>query len=267
MSLKTGFFKGKVISLNPSKEWIEELKEEEIEEFSYIGETKDVRWCNLDFYIEDNKENIFKYIIHLRDRQRKSKAGAIQWINCIGDTQWGDENDLWDSFKEFQKVITWEKDGKVSDKYFQGAKPGEKEIIGEKKYHEALDGEEELIHIIKMIENPSIYNPDVNLFIDTDKLFKDDFSELQKIIKNGRDFHFTALAYVSEEFQQRIFKKFMPENFIRDVLSENISNYNKKAYNDIINTTEYVPGHYSFGRLINFDKNTVKTITEDGSDY
>lgn len=267
MNLKTGWCKGKIIKINPDKEWIENITEEQIEDFEYTGETKGVKWCNLDFYIEDNKENIFKYNIHLQDKQKKSKSGATQWINCVGDTQWGEENDLWDSFKEFQKVLTWEKDGKTSDKYFAGAKPGEKEIIGEKKYHEAIQGEEELIHIVRMIENPSVYNPDVNLFVNLDKLFEGDFSEIQRIIKNGRDFHFTALAYVNEEFQQRIFKKFMPENFIRDVLSENISNFNKKAYNDIINSAEYVPGHYSFGRLINFDKNTVKTITEDGSDY
>jgi hypothetical protein len=264
---KTGFFKGVVKCVSPSKEWIENIIGEEIGEPIYTGTTKDVRWSNLDFYIEDNKENIFKYTIHLKDRERCSKSGVFQYINCIGDTQWGKEEDLWDSFKQFEKVLTWVKDGKSSDRYFSGAKPGEKDIIGEKKYKIAWDGEEELLHLLRVVDNITPYNPDVNLFLDLNKLFEGDFTELQRAIKNDRDFHFTALAYVNEQFEQRIFKKFMPENFIRDVLSENISNYNKKAYNDLVNATEYVPGHYSFGRLIDFNINTVKTITEDGSDY
>jgi hypothetical protein len=64
---KTGFFKGKILSVNPNQEWVENIIGEDAAEWIednggliYTGTTKDIRWCNLDFYIEDNKENIFK---------------------------------------------------------------------------------------------------------------------------------------------------------------------------------------------------------------
>ena len=255
----SGFQKLKIISLNPSEEWLSKI-DEEFEE--YIWENNGIKHCRIDIFFQDNKENIFKYSFNIVDKERGSKSGAIKYINQIGEYQWvTDESQLWDSFKQWEKVLSWQKNGNPVTKWESGSVPLLKEVVAKKAYKIALQGEDDLNNLWKAIHNVQKNDIETNLFFDMDKLFSGDFSEL---IIPDKDFHVTGFLFVSDKGKQKVHKLFFNTDFMRDVNNNmSISNYNKKEYDEFLKSLE---GHYILGKCQEY-KFEPKTITKDEGDY
>ena len=268
--LKTGFFKGKIIKLNPSFDELTELLGEEPEkEPKYFWESKGVRKAVFEFYIENNQNEVFKYAMLLSDEKVLSSKGSYQYINCLGDTQWvTDESQLWNSFTEFQKVTKW---STPSGKYERGAKPVEKETLGKKEYRIAKKGEEDLLHIWKLITSPNLYDVKTNILLDTEAFFSGDFSQ----IKLDTDtFHFVAFAYVNNDFKQKLWKKFLPVDIMSELRNKEFSSENKKIYSNwetqVKDEQFGIQGYYELAPLQTFKEEFIKSdkvISDDGPDY
>lgn len=273
----TGFAKVRVVAINPDKEWLEENTGEILEEEpDYCFTTKDRnKGVKIDIWMENVEGQLFKYEIYLEDKEVTSKTGAYKYINCLGAVQWANEDtQLWTSFLHFEEIHSWNNKGVISKKWSAGAVPEEKEIVGNKQYHVSRVGEEQLLHFIKMLEQPNLYSIDTNLFLDLDKLFDGDFKTLHRMVRNGKDFHFTAFMYLDNSLNQKVWKEFMKVDFMRDVMNNmKVSSYNSKAYKDWLKNFEGdfgCDGHYEIGKLQLFKEEFLKNakeLTNDGSDY
>lgn len=268
--LRTGFFKGKIVHLNPSLEKLTELLGEEPEkEPTYFWESKGVRKVLFDFYIENPKNEVFKYSMLLQDQDIISSKGTYQYINCVGDLQWANnESQLWDSFTKFEKVTKW---NTVSGKWERGAKPLVKEVLADKKYRIAKKGEEDLINIWKLILDINPYNIDTNVLLDLEQFFQGDFSQIKLTIDT---YHFVAFAYVNFDFKQKIWKRFLPHHILNEIRTKEFSNENKKIFNaweTQAKDTEFgIHGYYELSPLQIFKEEFIKLdkiISEDGPDY
>lgn len=272
--LFTGFFKANIIKINPDSEELKLLTgDTEKIEYSYIRKDG-VKCLTLDIFIEDTKNNIFKYTIYLSSKVKESKTGSTLWINAVGDTQWvHTEEQLWDSFKEFQSIIDWKyKDGKVSAKYINGAVPNTKKVIGNKQYRKCLTGEDNLIHLLKIIKEFSPYDIDTNLLLNIDELISGNLQNLKIALKTGKDFDIVAFAYVDHKYEQKIHSEFLPVGIIKDINNDmNISQYNMKIYNKWIDGLNYNDDkYYKLGKLQVFNSSFLKEkkeIENDTSDY
>lgn len=268
--LRTGFFKGKIIKLNPTFEELTELLGEEPEKQpTYTWTSKGVRKAAFEFYIENTQNEIFKYAMLLSDEKVVSSKGSYQYINCLGDTQWvTDESQLWNSFTEFQKVTKW---STTNGKYAPGAKPVEKETLGKKQYRIASKGEEDLLHIWKLIVSPKIYDVNTNLLLDLEAFFSGDFSQ----IKLDTDtYHFVAFAYVNNDFKQKIWKRFLPTDIMSELRNKDFSSENRKLYSNWESQAKDeqfgIQGYYNLTSLQVFEENFIKSdkiISDDGPDY
>ena len=265
MQQLSGFCRVKIIAVNPDSLWLENnlsIEEEPIYEY----ESRGTRYCNLDFYFQDNKDNIFKSTIVLEDKLLEGKTNNFMYINQIGDTQWvKEEHQLFDGFKNWEKILSWEKDGEVSQKYVKGSKPHKKEIVAKKDYHIATKGEPELLNLLKAFNNYSNYDPEVNVFTDLNRLLEGDFSRLQRLI--NKDFSLVIFVYVSEKLEQKVLNHYFPLEFYRDVLNNMvISQYNKKYYEDFLKKLEYVSGYWELQKMQDFKPN-LKKIEQNDSEY
>lgn len=274
---KTGWMKAKILALNPEKEELMDiLGESEIDTPSYvINKRNGEKTIILDFYLSDNDDEIFKYTIYIDNNDRESKnSGAKLWINQIGDTQWSDnEDNLFDSFKNFEKIDEWmSRDGKLSDRYTSGAKPSKKSVYGTKKYHIAKNGEAELIHLIKNnIQLLNIKDTQTNLFVDINKILNEDISELKEFLTFEIPV-FCAFAYITKEYEQKIYKEFLPLNMFKDMCADEASIYTQKPFRIWKDSFEYTKegSYYNFGKLQNFKEEFLpkgKEINLESSDY
>jgi len=257
----TGFFKARIVCINPDAEWLTEIMEEQVDEPVYNWEKNDVRFAKLDIFLEDSRDRLFKYTINLEDDELISRTDSYMYINCIGDTQWvKSENDLWENFKYFTKVTEWSKDNR----------PVSKDIVGEKKFRVAKKGEQDLMNFIRNIEEFNPYDPEVNMFLDLNKVFEGNITSIEKLILKTKDFHICAFAYIDKQLKQCIWKEFMPVHFIKDVSSEmNISNQFKRAYATWYKnaTGDYgMDGYYTLDKLKE-EVPEVKDITQTNLEY
>lgn len=266
----TGFFKAKILAINPNVEEINELLGECFtEKIEYVYTDKyNNQCCNIDIYLKDNQENVFKHTIVLKNKFAKTKNGANIYVNCIGDSQIAQNDDqLWSSFKYFERILTWKKDEVEQDDYFLGAKPGKVETLAEKKYKNAFIGEDELMLFLKHATNINTKNISSNLFVDIDLIFQEDFTSLQI---EEKDFHLTCFAYELDGVQ-KIHKYFFPLDFYRDVLNNmTISSKYKKYYNDFLQNLNYTEGEWEIGKIQKFKSEFVrnkKDFTDQDSDY
>lgn len=272
----TGFAKVKVVAINPDKEWLEDNTGEILEEEpDYLFTTKSrEKGARIDIWLETVDGSLFKYEIYLEDEEVKSRSGAYKYINCLGAVQWAnEEKQLWDSFRHFEEILSWNNKGVISKKWSNGAIPEEKEIVGDKQFKVSKVGEEQLLHFIRMLEQPNLYSIDTNLFVDLEKIFEGNFKTLQRMVRNGKDFHFTAFLYLDKSFNQKVWKEFLKVDFMRDVINNmKITSYNSKAYKDWLKNFEGdfgCDGHYNLEKLQPFKQEFIisKELTEDGSDY
>jgi hypothetical protein len=234
-----------------------------VEEISYNFQQGDKEFAIIDIYLEDSKERVFKYSITLENEEIMSRTGKSLYINSIADTQWVDNEDqLWDSFKYFEKVLEWEEVG--SRKI-----PKSKEIIGNKDFHIAKIGEPDLLHFLRRAQDINPYNPENHLFVKLDKLFGGDFRTIERMVEKEKDFHLVAFAYVDDEGRQKIWKEFLPLNMTREINNGmQISSYNLKIYNDWKKTAEGeygIDGHYVLDKIQLF-RNDMKIIKKEVTD-
>lgn len=270
----TGFFKARCVAFNPNEEELKELLEEaevEIPEYNFIKKGN-TRVSIIDVYLSDNNDEMFKYSIYLEDKDKKSNtSGAKLYINQIGDTQWTDsEDNLWDSFKQFQTVVNWKSsDGSVSEKYKVGSKPNEIIVTGDKEYHVCKIGEDLLVHLNKMLyDNPKKTD---SFFVDMEKIFDGDFSEFEDNVAIGEPV-FTAFAYADNDNKQKVFNQFVPLNMFSDMVNNSVPKYTRKVYENWHKQFDFIAidSKYNFGKLTQFREEFVpkeKDFGDDSSDY
>lgn len=264
----TGFQKVQIIAINPDAFWLEkELSEQEVPEY-YWEDRNGVKHCLIDIYFKDNKDDVFKSSIYLKNELKKGKSDNYLYVNQIGDNQWvTNEEQLFDGFKTWTRVLSWGINGEKLDKYKSGATPFEKEVLANKDYHISIEGEEVLLQFLKSFYNYNKYDTDVNIFIDLEPFFEGDFSSLQRLINDERDFHITIFTYLSKKLEQKVLNYFFPLNFFRDVLNNmQISNSFKNEYKEFLKKLEYTDGYWDICKIKQF-KPEVKEIKKDNSEY
>ena len=199
-----------VKAINPTREQLNELlgKEDSDEDkpLEYIGEDKEGNTrVRLAFWLYD--KDLDKYFLHsfnITNKVRMNKDETKkQYINNVCMSSWADDPaNLASLFTEFTNK--------------------EKEVLGKKKYHEALMGEEELATIVRSWLGRLDWNdPESGVTINTKALFEGDFSELQGQIGGDYDTPFVALAGVrtdesdaTKQYQQIYGKSFLPNGFM-----------------------------------------------------
>lgn len=270
----TGFFKARCVTINPDEDELKELLGEaeiEVPEYNY-SKRDGTRISILDIYMSDNSDEIFKYTIYLEDKPKESKnSNAKLWINQSGDTQWTDsEDNLWDSFKQFQSVIDWKlTDGSVSEYYKPGARPNEIVVTGPKEYHVCKVGEDFLVHLNKMLyDKPSKTE---NFFVDMEKILDGEFMEFKNDVAIGEPV-FTAFTYVDNDNKQKIFNQFVPLNMLSDMVNNAPSKYTRKIFENWHKSFEFIApdSKYSFCKLTKFREEFLpkeKDFSDESSDY
>ena len=257
----SGWFKAEIQAVNPDKDELEALLEEEVQDIpEYYYDKKDGTKCaRLDFYIKDIKSEIlFKYSIFLEDKPESFKSGTRKYINQLGAIQiTNDESNLFKNFSNFTDQ-KWENGRLISE-----------DILGDKQYRIAKNGEQELTHL--HIISQETFNKNGNYLLDIDKILDGDLSEL-KIRFNEPVF--SAYAYVmnNENYDQRLYKQFMK---LLDFQSLALGSSNKYNTGSIkkweAEWDKYKEGKiYKFGKLDNITEEDLpknKELTEDESDY
>lgn len=232
-----GFFKGKVVAINPDREDLNKLQgkesSEEDKEIEYTGEKEGVRTTRVTFWLEaEGKEGVYiPYTILLKEEPWRNKAGdKIQLVNQVGDSTWVEANEdnefskdeLFENFTNFTNVKSWKlPSGEIVEKWKKGAKPEEVELLGDKEFRPAVVGESELLDFLKTWLNIELKDSGANLLLDTNKLFGGNVKELTSQIDGDFARPFVALAYVRVDDEdpdkqyQKVFRKFLPANFMK----------------------------------------------------
>lgn len=215
-----GVFVGKVVAINPTGEQIKELYEMESapeKEPEYTGEkdmevpthldeagqvikvTKTVKFCRIDFYIRDTKTNkADKKAFFLWDSPFvKKDLSKQQFINSQGKTAWVD--DVANLPMKFTHLL--DKQGHA---------------LEDLSYHASIRGESDLIEFLDMwlaIDKKKAYD----MSIDTGKLFRGNFRELQGLIESELASLIMGVKTVRAvegpdgiQFWQDMWKKFLP---------------------------------------------------------
>ena len=216
-----GFTNVKVVAVNPTRTELNKLlgkdDADDDKEIDYMSEDKDGnKRARVTFVLQS--EELDKYFFHsvnITDKVRMNNNGdKTQYVNSVCGTAWAeDEDGLVSWFKSFEDRKT-------------------KEELGPKEYRPALVGEEELVTIIRSwLGRLDWFDTDTSVMVNTEKLFNDDFSELQGLVNGGDegfDSEFTVLLGVrtdesdkTKQYQQVFGKAFLPSGFL---------NYIKKGF-------------------------------------
>lgn len=138
-----------------------------------------------------------------------SNKETDMWLNNAGEVGWGTEKQLYNSFKNYIKVI-WDSNY---------TKPIKEEIIAPKTYWRAREGEVELMQLItcSIGSNPKDQKFDFTQGLKSkwfDKVLEGDleFLEEKSVNNYGIKHKVAGIAYVSEK--QGIFMPFCPPNMI-----------------------------------------------------
>ncbi len=246
---KVGWFEFKPLKFNPTLQEMESLggflPEDEPE---YVGVDKDGNTkVNVVVYGEilNDKNTHLQPRFTLIDKDVVSeKTGKIQYINSVGDTQWAEsEEQLQPWFTQFQNK--------------------NKEIIGTKGVRKAKVGEEGLLKFVRAWVKVDYFDPKTELFLDLDRIFKGDLSELNEMIGTEMAGTVVAVATIrtvnteegeSKEYQSVYNKAFLPGSYMR-VLRVNSS----KKPRVVEKFLEEISGDYGIrdyfvkGELRNYD--------------
>lgn len=209
-----GFTNVKVKAINPTRKELNALlgKEDsdDDKDIDYMSEDKDGnKRARVTFWLYSEKlDKLIPHSVNITNKVRVNNAGdKTQFINSVCTTAWADNpENLADWFTTF-----------IDNK--------SKEELGTKQVRPALVGEEELATILRSwLGRLSWFDPETSVFVDTDKLFDDDFSDLQGLVdggKEGFDTEFTVLGGVrtdesdkTKQYQQIFGKAFLPSGFL-----------------------------------------------------
>lgn len=255
--LFTGFTVLTVKAVNPTRVQLNKLLEKEDsdddKEIEYKGEDKDGNdRIRLVFWLHDeNLNKFFPYSFNLIKKERMNKnEDKNQFINSVCLTSWADKQEnLQDWFVKF------------IDR--------QKNELGTKEVRKALVGEEELGTLLRAWLGKLNWNdPETNVMIDTAKIFKEDYSELQSQIGGDYATPFVALLGVrtdendtEKQYQQVYGKSFLPAGFFSYI--ENgfkfKTEYSKKVWQKF---EEEVMSEYGFSSFYEMEplKNYDKTL-------
>lgn len=195
-----GFGLCEVIAINPTRDEIIKMREipeanqEKVKEPEYVKEISDDKGdrtrVSINVYVKNvDTGDIGIIFYNIENVVRTSKdGGKTQWVNQVGSNGWADvEDNLFSSFKNFTKPTSYIKDGEISEKWSAGAKVHTENIIQEKVYREAYVGEADFYESFfrNWLANLDIYNTTTDILLDTKKLFKGNFKELQQLVETS----------------------------------------------------------------------------------
>lgn len=287
--LFVGFTSVRVVAVNPSRDELNKLLGKEAdpkaEEIKYLstddGGNDRLRMA---FWLHDElRDKYFVYSFNLTNKERQNKDKTkVQIINSTCDTNWVPY--ILNSAGE----PTEKYDEKLIQSWFKVFTNKEKEEIGKKKWKKAISGEEELGTLVRSwLGRLNFFDPDTEVVIDTEKLFKENYKEIRGLIDGDFDTPFTILLGVrtdendaSKKYQQIWGKSFLPSGFMKYinkglVFPSETSKRMWKRFEDEVSKTEYgfdsyhelVPlTEYIESRDIASAKGT-KAVTPHSSDY
>jgi hypothetical protein len=235
-----GFTAVQVRAINPTKKEVNKLlgKEDEDDDKELVYLSSDQEGndrLRLAFWLYDEKlDKYFVQSFNITKKERVSKLGdKNQYINSVGMTAWVDDE---------ANLPAW----------FTHFLDKEKEEIGDKEFRKAYVGEEELAGIVRAWLGKISWNdPDTNVMIDVNKLFKEDYSELTSQIGGDFDTPFVVLLGVrtdendsDKHYQQVYGKSFLPKGFMGYIEKNKFpTDYTKKVWKRFV---EEVEGEYGF---------------------
>ena len=253
--LYVGLASVKVVALNPTRAELNKLlgitEGEEKEEFKYLDEDKDGNTrLRLAFWLYDEEND--KYLvqsINLTDEERISKDGKkVQIVNSTCETSWVP------LAEDSKGELTGEVEESLIQDWFINFTNKDKHLIGEKKWRKALRGEEELVNFLRAWLNMEWFDPDTEIMVDTQKLFKENLKELKGVVGNTEYTNeFVVLVGVktdekdsTRKYQEICNKAYLPAHFIQYIKAGNKmpSDYARRTWKKF---TDKVSGEYGFG--------------------
>ena len=273
--LFVGFTSVKVVGINPTREELNKIlgKEDTPEDkaITYLGSDQEGNdRLRILFVLKDTEtDKTFFHSFNLTNKVRKNKDGdKCQIVNSTCSTSWAPLVPAVD--KKGNPILN--EDGKptYTDKvkedliqdWFANFTNKEKEVLGPKKWRPALSGEEELVTLLRSwLGRLDFMDPETEVFVDTAKLFKENFKELRELISldeegkftdGGLDTPFVVLLGVrtdeedsTKKYQQIWGKAFLPSGFIKYINNgmKFPTDYSKKVFKKF---KDEVEGEYGF---------------------
>jgi hypothetical protein len=203
-----GFTTVEVRAVNPTKTELNVLLGQEDRdddrEVEYLGEDPEGnKRVRLAFWLYSAE--LDKYFVHsfnLTNKKRVSKDETkTQYVNSVCSATWSDRP---------ENLPQWFT--KFTDK--------DKEVIGDKLYHEAIYGEDELVTLMRSWVRYDWFDADTEVVVETDRLLDGDYSELRDLISSKYVDAFVCLLGirtdrndVDKKYQQVWGKGFLPKAF------------------------------------------------------
>lgn len=243
--LFVGFTAVKVVTVNPNLVELNKLLGREAapdqKEPVYTGtDDEGNNRLRLAFWLKDIKSGkLFVHSFNLTNKERKNKDGdKCQLVNSTCSTSWAplikklDKKGVVVLNDEGKAVCTDKVDETVIQDWFLNFTTKEKEVLGPKKWRKALAGEEELATLLRSwLGRLDFMDIETEVFVDTKKLFKEDYKELRELISlnnegefdaEGIDTPFVILLGVrtdeddpTKKYQQVWSKAFLPNSFMK----------------------------------------------------
>lgn len=206
----------KIVAINPNRNELNKLlgreDKDEDKEIDYLSEYEDKKRVRINIWLRDQtNDNLYNHSFNILDEERLNKTGdKYQYINSTCTTTWiDDEDNLPSWFINFEDFQT-------------------KEVLGSKKYRKALQGEDELVTIVRSWLGKLNWNhQDTEVEINTKKLLSGNFKELQSQIDGDYDTSFTVLLGVktvepkegeegeNKQYQSIYTKTILPSSFMK----------------------------------------------------
>lgn len=205
-----------VVAINPNRKELNKLlgkeDKDDDKEIEYVDEYEDTPRVRMSIWLRDQQnDNLYVHSFNILNKERLNKTGdKSQYINSTCTTSWvDDEENLPEWFTKFTDYKT-------------------KEVLGDKTYRKALQGEDELANFIRAWLGKLNWNhPDTEVEINTKDLFAGKFKELQSQIEGDFDTSFVVLLGVktvepkegeegeTKQYQTIYGKSFLPGSFIK----------------------------------------------------
>lgn len=193
-NLHVGVGKFEVVAINPNLSELQKLlgTDKITDEPNYLSETKDKEdRVSIVIWIKNDTIGLKRYQINIVDKVKVwEKSGKTVFLSQFGDTRVvACEEDLPESFTTLQE---WNKD----EKKFVQAKGEDGKPI-KLQYRKCLQGEDELMGFMRNWINGNYKDPDCTIFVDTKKLFRSKFNELQELVGSENVQEVVLPLYVS----------------------------------------------------------------------
>lgn len=270
-----GFTSVKVVAVNPNREELNKIlgKEDTPDDkpITYLGTDQEGndRMRMLFVLRDDKNDHTFFHSFNLTNKVRKNKEGdKCQIVNSTCSTSWApfikalDKKGKVILDEDGKETYTTNVDESLIQSWFANFTNKEKEVLGPKKWRPALSGEEELVTLLRSwLGRLDYMDIETEVFVDTAKLFKENFKELRELISLDEEGNFTAGGLDTEfvvllgvrtdeedatkKYQQVWSKAFLPAGFIKYINNgmKFPTDYSKKIFKKFKDDVE---GEYGF---------------------